>query len=139
MITTLSHYLRIKIIYCVSPELNIQLNSLDSQSGKGSFDFGNERSPTYPNNQQFALFAAENYWFVVYPSNLQKSETWRIQAIPQFRKTCGYASLRNAFPRDRTCGNVAYTSVSRNGYLSFRRRKPKFPLGNRCINGPGNS
>ena len=93
----------------------------------------------YHNNQQFALFADEIYWIVVYPSNLQKAETWRLQAIPQFRKTSGYASLRNAFPRDRTGGHVAYTSVFRNGYLSFRWRKPKFPLGHRCTNGPGNS
>ena len=94
--------------------------------------FGNECSQTYQNNQQFALFAAEIYWIVVCPSNLQKAETWRLEAIPQFRKTCGYSSLRNAFPRDRICGNVAYTSVSRNGYLSFRRRKPELPLRNRC-------
>ena len=132
MITTLSHYQRTKTIYCVSPELNIHLPtgfiSEDSQSEKGSFVFGNERSPTYHNKQQFALFAAENFWIVVCPSNLQKAETWQIEAIPQFRKNCGYASLRNAFPRDRTCGNAAYTSVSRNGYLSFRWRKPEFPL-----------
>ena len=36
-------------------------------------------------------------------------------------------------------GNVAYTSVSRNGYLVFRWGKLEFPLGNRCTNGPGNS
>ena len=36
-------------------------------------------------------------------------------------------------------GNVAYTSVSRNGYLILRWGKPEFPLGNRCTSGPGNS
>ena len=48
----------------------------------------------------------------------RKRGTWRLEAIPQLRKTCRYVSLRNAFLRDRICGNMAYATVSRNGYLN---------------------
>ena len=136
--TALSLYQRTLTIYCVSLELNINLPT-GFPIRKSKFFFGKECSQTYQNNQQFALFAAVVYWIVVCPSNLQRAEKWRLEAIPQFRKTCGYASLRTAFLRDRICGNVAYTSVSRNGYLSFRWRKLEFPLRNHCTNGPGNS
>ena len=65
------------------------------------------------------------------PSNLRVAETRWLSEFPSLRKRCGYVSLRNAFPQSRSCGNVMYIRVSRNGYLHFRLRIFMFPLNNR--------
>jgi len=66
----------------------------------------------------------------VCPSDLRVAETRWISKFPWLSKRCGYVSLRNAFPQSRSCGNVMYMRVSRNGYLNFRLRIFMFPLNN---------
>jgi len=46
-------------------------------------------------------------------------------------QTLRIRDLSYAFPQSRSCGNVMYMRVSRNGYLNVRLRIFMFPLNNR--------